>query len=91
MGFTVAGTVLTGEDAIRAVEVAKPDLILIDIGLEGEIDGIGAAEQIRARFDVPLVYLTDFSDRDVIERSRKTGPYGYCSKTAAPLEIERNH
>lgn len=88
LGFTVAGMVMTGEEAIRAVEEVKPDLILMDMELQGEIDGIGAVEQIRAQLDVPVIYLTDYTDRDVFERSKKTAPYGYLRKSAAVLEIE---
>lgn len=86
-GYETAGIVTTGEDAIRRVEEQRPDLILMDVQLGDEIDGIKAAELIRKRFDVPIVYLTGFTEADVIERAKKTHPYGYLSKPVGVAEL----
>lgn len=88
LGYAVTGTAATGEEAIRAAGEVRPDLILMDIELPGEIDGIGAAEQIRGQMDVPILYLTVDTERDVFKRAKKTEPYGYVNKSAGVPEIE---
>jgi signal transduction histidine kinase len=80
LGYVVVGLVAAGEDAIQHVEQNLPDLILMDIHLAGEIDGIQAAEQIQLRFDVPIVYLTAYADRTTLERVKATYPFGYIVK-----------
>ena len=87
LGFEVAGTAATGAEAVRVAEEANPDLILMDINLQGELDGIETAEQIRRHFDVPVVYLTAYAEKDVLERAKKTEPYGFLSKPASLLDI----
>jgi two-component system cell cycle sensor histidine kinase/response regulator CckA len=86
-GYQVAGIVSSGEEAVGKTEETRPDLILMDISLSGEIDGIQAAEQIRSRFDIPVVYLTAYTGRDLLERAKKTGPYGYLAKPFATSEL----
>jgi signal transduction histidine kinase len=80
LGFGVSGTASSGEDAIKKAEETRPDLVLMDIKLEGDMDGVEAAEQIRASLDVPVVYLTAFSDRKALERAKVTEPFGYIVK-----------
>lgn len=63
LGYEVPAIALSAEAAIEKVEEVKPDLVLIDIVLKGEMDGIEAAEQIRSRFGIPVVYLTAYSDK----------------------------
>ncbi len=87
LGYEIAGMVSSAEEAVRMAEEAKPALVLMDIKLEGKIDGIEAAEQIRNRFDVPVVYLTGFAEKDVLERAKKTEPYGYLGKPVTLLEL----
>jgi len=70
----------TGEDAISKVEGILPDLVLMDIMLKGEIDGIDAAGEIRKRFNIPVVYLTAYSDEETLQRAKLTEPYGYILK-----------
>ncbi len=79
-GYQVVRTVSTGELAIKVAEESKPDLILMDINLRGEIDGIQASEQIRARFDVPVIFLTAYEKEDVLSRAKVTEPYGFIAK-----------
>lgn len=62
-GYNVPVIVSTGEDAVKFSEKYKPDLVLMDIVLEGNIDGIEAAETIRTKFDIPVIYLTAYSDK----------------------------
>ena len=87
LGYETAGMVATGEEAIRNAEEVRPDLILMDINLAGEIDGIEAVEQIRAQFDIPVVYLTAYAEKDVFERAKRTEPYGYVGKPVGLLEF----
>ncbi|PSB67897.1 hybrid sensor histidine kinase/response regulator [filamentous cyanobacterium CCP1] len=78
--YTVVGLAASGEDAIKSVERNLPDLILMDIHLAGEMDGIQAAEQIQSRFNVPVVYLTAYADRTTLTRVKATHPFGYIVK-----------
>jgi PAS domain S-box-containing protein len=80
LGYEVAGVTYSGEAAIKKAEELKPDLVLMDIVLEGKINGIDAAAKIRSRFNIPVVYLTAYSDLITIERAKKAEPYGYILK-----------
>ncbi|MDQ7783495.1 MAG: PAS domain S-box protein [Desulfomonilaceae bacterium] len=87
VGYEIAGIVDSGEDALRVAEASKPDLVLMDIKLTGTLDGVEAADRIRSRFDIPVVYLTGYTERDVLERAKKTEPYGYLGKPSTLLEL----
>ncbi len=80
LGYHIVGKVSTGEEAIQRTEELKPDLVLMDIRLAGEIDGIQASEQIRARFDIPIIFLTAHTESDVISRAKVSEPYGFLAK-----------
>jgi two-component system, cell cycle sensor histidine kinase and response regulator CckA len=80
LAYHVVGTVSTGEEAIQLTEKSQPDLILMDIKLRGEIDGIQASERIRARFDIPVIFLTAYTETDVLSRAKVTEPYGFLAK-----------
>jgi signal transduction histidine kinase len=88
MGFYIPGTATSGEDAIKKAEEGRPDLVLMDIKLKGEMDGIEAAGQIRRRLDVPIVYLTAYSDRTTLERAKVTEPFGYVIKPFDDRDLE---
>ena len=79
-GYDPVGIAAQGEDAIKLAVELQPDLILMDIRLSGSIDGIQAAEKIRSRFNIPIIYLTAFADSETLERSRNTEPFGYLLK-----------
>ena len=79
LGFD-AEIATSGEEAVSKAINEPPDLILMDIVLPGTIDGIEAAEEIRKRFDIPVIYLTAYSDSRTLERAKQTGPYGYLLK-----------
>ncbi len=87
-GYDVAAVVASGEDVIKEASEKKPALVLIDIGLTGEVDGVQAAEQIRTRFDIPVVYLTAHTDEATLERAKASGPFGYVLK---PIRTEELH
>ena len=80
MGFEVPAAVDTGPDAIKMAEELKPDIVVMDITLKGKMTGIEAAEQIRTRFDIPVVFLTAHSDDKTVEKAVVTEPFGYLIK-----------
>ena len=78
--YTVTSMSSSGEEAIQNAEKDKPDLVLMDIVLEGEMDGIQAANEIRSRFNIPIIYLTAYADEKILERAKITKPFGYIVK-----------
>jgi PAS domain S-box-containing protein len=86
-GYTVPATASSGEDAIEKAAALRPDLVLMDIRLRGPIDGIEAAEEIRARFNIPAIYLTAYADPATLGRARLTGALGYLIKPFGEREL----
>ncbi|MBD3233265.1 MAG: response regulator [candidate division Zixibacteria bacterium] len=80
LGYRIPSIAISGEEAIRIAESTQPDLILMDIKLQGTVDGIQAADKIRNKLDIPVVFLTAYSDRAMLERAKATEPYGYLMK-----------
>jgi len=80
MGYSVAGIATSGEEAEQNVAQTRPDLVLMDIQLRGNTDGIDAAARIRAQFDIPVVYLTAYADDGILQRAKVTEPYAYITK-----------
>ncbi len=68
LGYDIWGPVATGEQALSLIESVKPNLVLMDILLAGDIDGVDAAETIRQTSDVPVVFMTGYLDKDTLER-----------------------
>lgn len=87
LGYDVPCVASTGEEAIAKVSKHKPDLILMDINLEGEMNGIEAAVIIRSRFKVPVVFLTAFADSKTLESAKKAEPLGYITKPFNDTDI----
>lgn len=90
MGYTVLAVVSSGEEAIIKVKEDTPDLVLMDIMLSGEMDGIETAKQILFRFNIPVVYLTAYSDKTILERAKITEPFGYILKPFNDRELHIN-
>lgn len=90
LGYDVTGMAHTGDEALKEVEETKPDLILMDIMLKGDIDGIETAALVKERFDIPVIYLTAYSDDETIERAKITGPFGYILKPFEERELRSN-
>ncbi len=86
-GYRIAGVVTSGEEAVAATLRIHPDLVLMDIRINGAIDGIAAAEMIRARSDIPILYVTAYTDSEVVARAMRTGPSGYLSKPFKSTEL----
>jgi PAS domain S-box-containing protein len=87
LGYNVCGMVSSGEEAIDWTAKTDPDLTLMDIRLKGKLDGIEAAEEIRRRFRVPVVYLTAYADEATLERAKVTEPFGYLIKPFEEREL----
>jgi two-component system cell cycle sensor histidine kinase/response regulator CckA len=80
LGYVVAASVGSGEAAVERAIGLRPNLVLMDIRLTGEMDGIEAAQSIRKEFDVPIIYLTAHSDDPTLFRAKQSGPFGYLVK-----------
>jgi AmiR/NasT family two-component response regulator len=87
LGYDVLGVVSSGTDAIKKAAETHPDVVLMDIVLEGDVDGIEAAEQIRVRFGIPIIYLTAYADEKTLQRAKLTEPYGYIIKPFNESEL----
>ncbi|MBW1946800.1 MAG: response regulator [Deltaproteobacteria bacterium] len=90
LGYAVAAITSNAEGAIEKAAETQPDLVLMDIMLEGDMDGVEAAEQIRDRFGIPVVYLTAHADEKTLHRAKTTGPYGYILKPFNEMELHTN-
>ncbi|XZN90303.1 MAG: putative bifunctional diguanylate cyclase/phosphodiesterase [Microcoleus sp.] len=88
LGYQVTAIVYSGEEAIIAASEVRPDLVLMDVNLQGKIDGITAAEKIRSRFQIPVIYLTAYADENTLRRVNYTKPFGYIVK---PFEEKNLH
>ena len=80
MGYTITSIANTGEEAVRKADQERPDLILMDIQLNGRMDGIDAAELISSSLDIPVIFLTAYDDEKKLERAKSVKPYGYILK-----------
>ena len=88
LGYTVPAVVSTGEEAVEKASELRPDLVLMDIRLKGQMNGIEAADQIRSDFDTPVVYLTAYADEQTLQQAKITEPFGYIIK---PFELKGLH
>jgi two-component system cell cycle sensor histidine kinase/response regulator CckA len=86
--YEVMGILDNGEAAASTTLEKKPDLILMDIRLHGDIDGITAVERIQKQVDIPVIYLTAYADEPTLERAKKTKPYGYIPKPFQEIELK---
>jgi len=85
--YEVAGVAFSGEEAIKKAEETHLDLALVDIKLRGGMDGVEAAQEIRARFDIPVVYVTAYADEATLQRAKTSEPYGYILKPFEDKEL----
>ena len=88
LGYGVGPLVATGEEAIQSVEQEQPDVILMDMRLAGEMDGVQAAQEIRTRFGTPIVFLTGYADEEIKERVKGLNSVAYIVKPVTLPEIE---
>ena len=87
LGYAVAGAAASGEAALESIPAAAPDLVLMDIQLEGELDGVATAERIHSMHDLPVIYLTGYSDGETLQRAKITEPSAYILKPFEEREL----
>lgn len=87
-GYEVPGIAKNGEKAIALAGEHQPDLVLMDINLLGEMDGITAGGEIRSRWGIPIIYVTAFASPEIIDRAKKTVPSGYILKPFNERQIQ---
>jgi len=87
LGYSVTGITPSGEGAIQKAAETLPDLVLMDIVLKGDMDGVEAAQKIRDTLDIPVVYLTAYSDEKTLKRAKVTEPFGYIIKPFEDREL----
>jgi len=80
LGYSVCGRATTGAEAMELVVNAKPDLVLMDINIKGDVDGIETARMIKKGFNIPVVYVTSHSDGPTLERAKETHPDWFIVK-----------
>jgi PAS domain S-box-containing protein len=86
-GMRVVGTADSADAAVAAAIQTRPDLVLMDIQIQGLKDGVDAAHEIRQHLDVPVIYLSAHSDRTTLERAKRTAPFGYVLKPLREREL----
>src|SRR5659263_203961 len=89
-GYIVRVIVSSGEEAIKKVKENNPDLVLMDINLKGEMDGIEAASKIHSFSDIPVIFLTAYADDKTLARAKITEPYAYMVKPFKDRELQIN-
>jgi PAS domain S-box-containing protein len=87
-GYTVTAIAISGELAIKRIGENTPDLVLMDIRLKGQMDGVETAEKIRDNFNIPIIYLTANADESTLERAKVTDPFGYILKPFKEKELK---
>lgn len=90
MGYTVTGMAYTGKEAISLAAETKPDVILMDIHIKGDMDGIQATEKINEFSDIPVIFLTAYADDETVKRALKTRSHSYLVKPYNPRELYSN-
>jgi hypothetical protein len=86
-GYAVSAIAPSGEQALRSIEETCPDLVLMDIHLEGSSDGIAVASEVRHRFHLPVIFLTAYADKATLERAKATEPYSYLVKPVSHVNL----
>ena len=86
-GYKIPRIAASKKEAIRAVAIKQPDLVLIDIHLAKKRDGIIAAQKIASKYDIPIIYLSNYADKDILQYAQETAPYGYIFKPCNDLHL----
>src|SRR5271165_5347588 len=87
LGYAVAAVAASGEEALRQIEAQRPDVVLMDIHINGPIDGIETTSRIAPDLQIPVIYLTAYAGETTLERARATKPYGYLVKPFSEREL----
>ncbi|MDD5142038.1 response regulator [Methanoregula sp.] len=87
-GYKVEGIAKTGEDALERIPASLPDIVLMDIHLAGKMDGIETADRVHTEYHIPVIFLTAYADDVLIERAKRTLPFGYIIKPFGERELQ---
>lgn len=87
LGYNVVGAAATGEKAIELVRSEKPDVVLMDIMLKGDMSGIDTAEIVKKEVNIPVIYLTAYADEATLAKAKITEPYGYIIKPFKEIDL----
>jgi signal transduction histidine kinase len=87
MGYQVVGTSITGTDAIRHILETTPDIVIMDIMLKGDMDGITTVDKLYEDYQCPVIYLTAYADENTLRRAKLTEPFGYIIKPFMDREV----
>lgn len=87
LGYEVIGTAPTGENAVTLALEQHPEVVLMDIMLKGEKMGVEAADEIRSKLDIPVIYLTAYADQKTLSKAKVTEPYGYIIKPFKEVDL----
>ena len=87
LGYEIAALATSGASALQEIERSRPDVVLMDINIEGDIDGIETASRIPDEYRTPVIYLTAYSEQATLDRARATNPYGYLLKPFSEREL----
>ncbi len=90
MGYSPCGQAVRADAALERIAATKPDVVIMDINLSSDVDGIEIAHRIRQQADIPVLYLTAYSDPKLVERATATGSYGYLIKPFDERELRAN-
>jgi DNA-binding NarL/FixJ family response regulator len=88
MGYHVVGISYSAEEAMEQARRLRPDLVLMDIMIPGEMDGVAVAKSVKTELDIPVIFLTAFSEDKIIERAKQAKPYGYIVKPFQDRELK---
>ncbi|WKV13018.1 response regulator [Marivirga harenae] len=89
LGYEVTGIIPRGEEALQQIEKNTPDIMLLDINLKGDLDGIETALTMQKTHDIPIIYLTANTDDAHFNRAKATKPFGFISKPFKKLDLQR--
>ncbi len=90
LGYQVTATCSSGAEALAKIAETEPDLVLMDIMIQGDMDGVETAAQVRKQFGIPVIYLTAYSDDATFQRAKITEPFGYLLKPFEERELRTN-
>jgi two-component system, response regulator PdtaR len=88
-GFDAIGMAVSGEEAVRKAKEMHADVVLMDIVLKGKMDGIEAAQMIKEQLDIPIIYLTAYTDDRRVQRAKATNPVGYLLKPFQQRDLQQ--
>lgn len=89
LGYFLIDVIYKPDEILRKIAATKPDLLLMDIDLGGDVNGIDLTKEINSRFDIPVIYVTSFSDSDTFAEAKKTGPNAYVVKPYEEAQLQR--